>query len=79
MKMLTNAGNGPLVVPGVCKLQPGETFEISDEQAASLAAQPHLRITILDAPVRRPKRPPVSQPEAHEGEGQPTASDPEKE
>lgn len=78
MKRVTfHARKGILKLPGDITLTAGESRDVSDDIADSLARQPHLPITITDTP-QRAKRP-ESQPEAHEGEGQPTAHDQEEE
>lgn len=76
MKNLTFHGEGLLEVPGFCLLKQGQSEELPDEIAdAVVRANPGLQVTV--SPVH--KRRSTSQPEAHEGEGQPTASTNEKE
>ena len=76
MKELTFHGKGILEVPGFCLLKQGESDELPDEIAdAVVRANPGLPVTV--SPVH--KRRQTSQPEAHEGEGQPTASTHKKE
>lgn len=93
MKQLTFNGKGTLTVPGQFTVKSGESHKIADAAAAELLqANPGLPVTITDLPVKSgPKRRPkggrrraspssaTSQPEAHEGEGQPTVSTEEKE
>jgi hypothetical protein len=84
LKLLTFHGRGRLIVPGLT-LEQGESGPISEKLAEQLSGQ-KLDITITGAPKARgksrkntrPKRRASvgaeSQPEAQQGEGQPTAS-----
>ena len=82
MKLLTFHGPSHHVfeVPGQFTLTgDGPSLLVEDDVADRLiAANPHSNLTATPAP-RRGKRDSESQPEAHEGEGQPTASTNEKE
>lgn len=81
MKLLTYHGPSHhfFEVPGLFKIAGGESHLVDDHVADRLiAANPAEPLTALPAPSRG-KRPDRSQPEAHEGEGQPTANDSEKE
>lgn len=76
MKNLTFHGEGILEVPGFCLLKPGESEELPDQIAdAVVYANPGLPVTVSSVHKRRQ----TSQPEAHKGEGQPTASTDQKE
>lgn len=79
MKKLTHVGRGVLVVPGVARLEQGQSEKVSDAVADALArVTPPLKIEI-SAVDDDGHSDPESQPEAHEGEGQPTASTDQKE
>lgn len=75
MKLLTHTGRGILVVPGTARLAPGEAVEVSEAVAAALArVTPPLPIEISEI-----SRGDESQPEARQGEGQPTEPEPQEE
>jgi hypothetical protein len=92
VKELTWDGTGTLVIPGHT-LAGGKSAKISDKDAQDLVeANPGLPITITDLPAKSgrkrraggatPKRrakSAQSQPEAHAGEGQPIATEPQEE
>lgn len=73
MKLLTFHGPGHfLEARGIFKIAVGESVEVSDHVAEALVrANPELALTITD--------PQPAEPEAHEGEGQATAIDPQEE
>lgn len=84
MKALTFAGPGVLVLPGICILTAGATEIVHDDVAVAIERGcPGLKLTIEDAPEFEFDIPTVdvdeSQPEAHLGEGQPTAVQQEEE
>jgi len=63
-----------LEVPGFFTIARGQSHEIDDHLAEAIErANPELELTITDLPAKSgPKRrTAMSQPEAHEGEGQP--------
>jgi len=81
-KLLTY--HGPthfLEVPGFFTIARGESHEIDDHLAEAIQrANPELELEITDLPAKSGhKRPKKSQPEAHKGEGQPTAPDQQEE
>ena len=78
MKKLTHDGRGVLVLPGIAWLKQGATVEVSNAVADALErVTPPLKITI--SAVDDGDSDSESQPEAHQGEGQPTASTDPKE
>lgn len=87
MKLLTFYGPGRyLEVPGHFTLALGESHEVDDHLAETLvSANPNVRLLIDDLPAkragakRRASDGERSQPEAQEGEGQPSATDPQEE
>lgn len=79
MKLLTF--NGPkghfFEVPGFFKIAAGESHEIDEHVAEAVVnANPKVPLTVTDAPKKSAKSASkaASQPEAHEGEGQPEES-----
>ena len=72
MKLLTHTGRGILVIPGVARLNMGESVQVSEAVADALArVTPPLPIEISSDD--------ESQPEARQGEGQPIPHDPQEE
>ena len=79
--------NGPthrLEVPGFFNIARGESHEIDEHLAEAIVrANPELELTFQDLPAKsgggKRHAASESQPEAHEGEGQLTAPDPEEE
>jgi len=81
LKLLTFHGpaHHTFVVPGHFTLAGGESVLVEDHVADWLTtANPNSHLTAAPAPSKRGKRQ-ESQPEAHKGEGQPTATDPQEE
>ena len=85
MKLLTF--HGPkghfFEVPGFFKIVSGDSHEIDEHLAeAVVRANPEVPLTLTDPPKKAGHKAAAeaeSQPEAHEGEGQPTATDPQEE
>ena len=82
-KLLTfNGPTARLEVPGFFNIGRGESHPIDDHLLEAIErANPELDLTISDLPKGGKKHGTAgaAQPEAHEGEGQPTAPDPEEE
>jgi hypothetical protein len=76
VKLLTHvARRGILTIPGVARLKAGQSEQVSDAVAdALMRVEPPLPIEISDV-----SSDDESQPEAHQGEGQATANDPQEE
>jgi hypothetical protein len=72
MKLLTFHGPGRyFVVPGHFTIEAGESHKVDDELADTLVrANTRVNLTIESAQARS-----KSKPEAHQGEGQPIATD----
>jgi len=71
MRTVRFDGRGRLLAYGH-ELWSGESVEMTNEEAARLEADPHISVTVTKTTRSQDPTPLAGEPEAHEGEGQPT-------